>query len=115
MGGEATADIVRLFAEDHEAWQESFFNAWEKMQLNGYYPWELTQASDNGHLLSQTEWYTDPMAGCAYPNWAADQWCDDENNNAECNILMVELVVTTKVLVGIVIVLIVNAFNKNFC
>ena len=55
--GEATADIVRLFAEDHEAWQESFFNAWEKMQQNGYYQWELTQASDNGHLLSQTEWY----------------------------------------------------------
>ena len=55
--GEATADIVRLFAEDHEAWQESFFNAWEKMQQNGYGYWELTQASDNGHLLSQTEWY----------------------------------------------------------
>ena len=55
--GEATADIVRLFAEDHEAWQESFFNAWEKMQQNGYQWWELTQASDNGHLLSQTEWY----------------------------------------------------------
>ena len=48
---------MRLFAEDHEAWQESFFNAWEKMQQNGYYQWELTQASDNGHLLSQTEWY----------------------------------------------------------
>ena len=25
------------------------------------------------------------MAGCAYPDWAADSWCDDENNNAECN------------------------------
>ena len=20
------------------------------------------------------------MAGCAYPNWAADSWCDDEND-----------------------------------
>merc|ERR1712083_525968 len=56
--GEATADIVRLFAEDHEAWQESFFNAWEKMQQNGYQQLELTAAPDNGHLLSQTEWYT---------------------------------------------------------
>ena len=48
---------MRLFSEDHEAWQESFFNAWEKMQQNGYHQWELTQAPDNGHLLSQTEWY----------------------------------------------------------
>ena len=30
-------------------------------------------------------------------------------------ILMVELVVTMTVLVGMIIVLIVNAFNKNFC
>merc|ERR1719319_1170914 len=56
--GEATADIVRLFAEDHEAWQERFFNAWEKMQQNGYNMWELTAAPDNGRLLSQTEWHT---------------------------------------------------------
>ena len=49
---------MRLFAEDHEAWQESFFNAWEKMQQNGYNMWELTAAPDNGRLLSQTEWYT---------------------------------------------------------
>ena len=49
---------MRLFAEDHEAWQESFFNAWEKMQQNGYQQLELTAAPDNGHLLSQTEWYT---------------------------------------------------------
>ena len=55
---------MRVFAEDHEAWQESFFNAWEKMQLNGYYPWELTQASDNGHLLSQTEWYDYKCQSC---------------------------------------------------
>ena len=55
---------MRLFAEDHEAWQESFFNAWEKMQQNGYDQWELTQASDNGHLLSQTEWYDYKGHGC---------------------------------------------------
>ena len=27
------------------------------MQQNGYYNWELLEAPDNGHLLSQTEWY----------------------------------------------------------
>ena len=25
------------------------------------------------------------VAGCTYPDWAADRWCDDENNNAACN------------------------------
>ena len=53
--GDATADIVRLFAEDHTAWQNTFFDAWEKLQLNGY-DW-LAEAPANGNLLSQTEWY----------------------------------------------------------
>jgi len=26
-----------------------------------------------------------PMTGCGTPHWAKDQWCDDENNNADCN------------------------------
>merc|ERR1711973_53303 len=26
-----------------------------------------------------------PTSGCGSPQWANDQWCDDENNNAECN------------------------------
>merc|ERR1712008_598668 len=26
-----------------------------------------------------------PTDGCGSPSWATDQWCDDENNNAECN------------------------------
>ena len=25
------------------------------------------------------------MTGCGSPHWATDQWCDDENNNADCN------------------------------
>ena len=25
------------------------------------------------------------MTGCGSPHWATDMWCDDENNNAECN------------------------------
>ena len=28
---------------------------------------------------------TPPNNGCVYPNWANDQWCDDANNNAQCN------------------------------
>merc|ERR1712156_1264383 len=26
-----------------------------------------------------------PPSGCGSPQWANDEWCDDENNNAECN------------------------------
>merc|ERR1719483_2014458 len=26
-----------------------------------------------------------PPTGCGSPTWAEDQWCDDENNNADCN------------------------------
>ena len=28
---------------------------------------------------------TAPPSGCEIPEWATDLWCDDENNNAECN------------------------------
>ena len=28
---------------------------------------------------------TPPNNGCGSPSWANDQWCDDENNNAQCN------------------------------
>jgi len=26
-----------------------------------------------------------PSSGCGSPQWATDEWCDDENNNADCN------------------------------
>jgi len=26
-----------------------------------------------------------PPSGCGSPQWATDEWCDDENNNADCN------------------------------
>merc|ERR1712156_1077435 len=26
-----------------------------------------------------------PTSGCGSPQWATDQWCDDENNNADCD------------------------------
>jgi len=28
---------------------------------------------------------TSPSSGCGFPDWAEDKYCDDENNNAECN------------------------------
>merc|ERR1719291_448287 len=28
---------------------------------------------------------TGTPSGCGSPQWAEDQWCDDENNNADCN------------------------------
>ena len=34
--GKASADIVTEFAENHDIWQETFWDAWEKMQMNGY-------------------------------------------------------------------------------
>ena len=49
--GEATADIVAKFAEDHEEWQKSFFDGWEKFQLNGYNIEDLTESPNNGQLL----------------------------------------------------------------
>jgi len=50
--GEALSDIVTLFAEDHDAWQEAFFNAWEKMVHNGYDIDMLTEGPTNGQLLA---------------------------------------------------------------
>ena len=47
--GEALPDIVEKFADDHNEWQKSFFNAWEKMQKNGYD--KLTPAPSSGNLL----------------------------------------------------------------
>ena len=50
--GMASSDIVALFAEDHEAWQEAFFNAWEKIETNGYDQEMLTEGPANGQLLA---------------------------------------------------------------
>ena len=38
------------FAEDTEDWQFTFFNAWEKLQLNGYNVEDLTIAPENANL-----------------------------------------------------------------
>ena len=55
--GEASADIVAKFADDHDEWQTSFFDAWEKMQLNGYDKHDLTTAPENGQLLANQLMY----------------------------------------------------------
>ena len=41
--GETLPDIVELFAENHEIWQATFFEAWEKLQVNGYSKTDLTE------------------------------------------------------------------------
>ena len=35
--------------------------------------------------MSPTTAAPPPPSGCGSPQWANDEWCDDENNNAECN------------------------------
>ena len=45
-------DIVKLFADDHDAWQKAFFDGWEKLQLNGYNPKDLKTAPSNGNLMA---------------------------------------------------------------
>ena len=48
--GEGLADIVALFADDHDIWQDTFFTAWEKLLMNGYSANKLTVAPANGNL-----------------------------------------------------------------
>ena len=50
--GETSANIVAKFAGDHELWSETFFNAWEKMQLNGYITKDLAESLSYGNLLA---------------------------------------------------------------
>ena len=37
---------------DHDIWQKTFFNAWEKLQLNGYNLEDLKEAPVNGQLMA---------------------------------------------------------------
>ena len=50
--GKSLPDIVKLFADDHDAWQKTFFNGWEKLQMNGYNPNDLKIAPANGNLMA---------------------------------------------------------------
>lgn len=45
-------NIVEEFADDHDIWQKTFFNAWEKLQLNGYNLEDLKEAPVNGQLMA---------------------------------------------------------------
>jgi len=51
--GEASADIVAAFAEDHDLWAETFLEAWAKLQINGYNPKHLTEGPENSWLLAR--------------------------------------------------------------
>ena len=51
--GETLPDIVELFAENHDIWQDTFFEAWEKLQVNGYSKTDLTEAPSNAQLLAE--------------------------------------------------------------
>ena len=52
--GEASADIVAAFAEDHDLWAETFLEAWAKLQTNGYDPEQLTVGPENSWLLASS-------------------------------------------------------------
>jgi hypothetical protein len=41
---------VARFADNAKEWQSTFFNAWEKLQMNGYNVEDLTIAPENGNL-----------------------------------------------------------------
>ena len=42
----------------------------------------LEWVKDNSALTNPV---TGVPIGCGIPNWYKDKWCDDENNNADCN------------------------------
>ena len=71
-----------MFADDHNIWQKSFFDAWEKMQLNGYKIENLDEAPKNGQLLAP---FMPSDFGCGSPQWKGDDYCDDDNNNSGCD------------------------------
>ena len=39
----------------------------------------------NGGIATTTPSLTTNSGGCALPSWVADSYCDDGNNNEECN------------------------------
>ena len=39
------------FADDHDLWANTFLEAWEKMQKNGYFEEELKNGPDSAGLL----------------------------------------------------------------
>ena len=74
--GEALPDIVEKFADDHDDWQKTFFNAWEKMQMNGYDQADLAISPENGNLLGVTGPVGETMSNVP---------CEDKRPSAWCN------------------------------
>ena len=50
---ESSAEIVAKFADSNDEWSKSFFDAWEKMQMNGYNKVDLVESPENGQLQIQ--------------------------------------------------------------
>merc|ERR1719250_51845 len=50
---ESSAEIVAKFAGSNDEWSKSFFDAWEKMQMNGYNKVDLVESPENGQLQIQ--------------------------------------------------------------
>merc|ERR1712161_186732 len=50
---------------------------WVKSQMSGGTP--------PGPTTAPPTTAAPPTDGCGSPSWANDKWCDDENNNADCN------------------------------
>ena len=50
--GEASADIVASFADDHDLWAEAFLEGWAKLQANGYSAGQLSDGPTNSWLLN---------------------------------------------------------------
>ena len=49
---ESSGELVAKFADSHDEWQKTFFDAWEKMQLNGYNKEIMEVNPGNGQLLA---------------------------------------------------------------
>ena len=66
---------------DFSGW-DTYCNACECLDPNGGGSTTTGSPTTTEAPVSTTDV---PTEGCGSPSWATDQWCDDENNNAECN------------------------------
>merc|ERR1719495_405076 len=65
---------------DFSGWDQ-YCNACECLDPNNGGPTTTTTTT----TTTITTTTVNDLTGCGSPQWATDQWCDDENNNPECN------------------------------
>ena len=84
--GEGLADIVSMFADDHDEWADTFFDAWEKMQLNGYKTEEISC------LTMATYWqeFIPPRFLSLTASTMCQEWVKNETN---CSVLCLQFCV----------------------